>query len=143
MSDLSAEHDALSRFCDAVLRAAGADGPSAAAASQAMIHASLLGVDSHGVRLLPHYDKVLRGGRLNGTPHMTFERKRAGSGILDADHGHGALAAYTACEHACTLARGRYRRGGYPPHIPFWPSGRLCVGHGRGWHDWHRYVQFR
>lgn len=105
MSDLSAEHDALSRFCDAVLRAAGADGPSAAAASQAMIHASLLGVDSHGVRLLPHYDKVLRGGRLNGTPHMTFERKRAGSGILDADHGHGALAAYTACEHACTLAR--------------------------------------
>lgn len=105
MSKILADLDALSQFCNAVLRAAGADDVSAAAASRAMLHASRMGVDSHGVRLLPHYDKVLRGGRLNGAPHLTFERKRAGSGILDGDHGLGARATYTACEHACTLAR--------------------------------------
>ncbi|WP_424934413.1 Ldh family oxidoreductase [Amaricoccus macauensis] len=105
MANRHANLDALSRFCDAVLRAAGADGPSAAAATRAMLHASSLGVDSHGIRLLPHYDMVLRGGRVNGTPHMTFERIRVGSGLLNADNGHGALATYTAVDHACALAR--------------------------------------
>ena len=100
-----ADLDKLSVFCDAVLRAAGADAASAAAATRAMLHASRLGVDSHGIRLLPHYDMVFRGGRLNGAPQMTFERKRAGSGLLDADNAHGALAAYTATDHACDLAR--------------------------------------
>jgi len=105
MSNILADLDALSRFSTETLRAAGADSASAEAASKAMLHASRMGVDSHGIRLLPHYDKVLRGGRVNGAPRLSFDRKRAGSGILDADHGHGALAAYTACEHACTLAR--------------------------------------
>jgi LDH2 family malate/lactate/ureidoglycolate dehydrogenase len=105
MIDRYADQESLSRFSGAVLRAAGADSPSEDAATRAMLHASLLGVDSHGIRLLPHYDMVFRGGRLNGAPDMRFERMRAGSGILDADNGHGALAAYTAADHACDLAR--------------------------------------
>lgn len=94
----------LERFCREVLQAAGADNPSAEAASRAMLHASIHGVDSHGVRLLPHYDMVIRGGRVNGTPKIRFERTRPGSGLLDADHGHGALAAYAAARHAGELA---------------------------------------
>ncbi|MFW2588722.1 Ldh family oxidoreductase [Sagittula sp. SSi028] len=105
MTDRYASLSDLSQFCDKVLRAAGADAPSAAAATRAMLHASRLGVDSHGVRLLPHYDMVLRGGRVNGTPRTRFDRTRAGSGLLDADNGHGALAAYTASDFACILAR--------------------------------------
>ncbi|WP_417522446.1 Ldh family oxidoreductase [Marinovum sp.] len=105
MTDTRADLESLSEFCAAILGAAGADAPSAAAATRAMLHASSLGVDSHGVRLLPHYDMVFRGGRLNKTPQMTFERKRAGSGLLDADDAHGALAAYAAADHACDLAR--------------------------------------
>ncbi|MBU2868023.1 Ldh family oxidoreductase [Pacificibacter marinus] len=100
-----ADIEALSEFCQAILRAAGADASSATAATRAMLHASSLGVDSHGVRLLPHYDMVFRGGRLNTEPQMKFERKRAGTGILNADNAHGALAAYTAADHACDLAR--------------------------------------
>ncbi len=105
MTERRADLANLRQFCEAVLRAAGADVQSAAAATRAMLHASELGVDSHGVRLLPHYDIVFRGGRVTGAPNMKFERIRAGSGLLDADNGHGALAAYVAADHACSLAR--------------------------------------
>lgn len=105
MTDVRPDITALQEFCEAVLVAAGADSPSATAAARAMLHASSLGVDSHGVRLLPHYDMVFRGGRLNKTPQMEFNRVRAGSGLLNADDAHGALAAFTAADHACDLAR--------------------------------------
>lgn len=95
---------ALERFCVETLAAAGADDPSATAAARAMLHASLHGVDSHGVRLLPHYDMVIRGGRVNGSPRLSFQRTRPGAGMLDADHGHGARATYQAAEHALSLA---------------------------------------
>lgn len=105
MTDLRADLDRLTGFCEQILLAAGVDNQSAEAATRAMLHASALGVDSHGVRLLPHYDMVFRGGRLNKSPLLKFEHKRAGSGLLDADDAHGALAAYRAAEHACSLAR--------------------------------------
>lgn len=105
MNEIRSDMAALQTFCEATLAAAGADAPSASAAARAMLHASRLGVDSHGVRLLPHYDLVFRGGRLNTAPQMKFTRQRSGSGLLDADDAHGALAAYTAADHACDLAR--------------------------------------
>ena len=105
MKELRADLKELSSFCVAILGAAGADAKSAEAATRAMLHASRLGVDSHGVRLLPHYDQVFRSGRLNKSPQMTFERKRSGSGLLDAGNAHGALAAYAAADHARDLAQ--------------------------------------
>ena len=105
MTDIRSDIAALQGFCEAVLVAAGANEASAEAATRAMLHASRLGVDSHGVRLLPHYDLVFRGGRLNTSPKMVFNRIRAGSGILDADDAHGALATFAAADHACDLAR--------------------------------------
>ena len=105
MNDIRSDIAALQGFCEATLAVAGADAPSATAAARAMLHASSLGVDSHGVRLLPHYDMVFRSGRLNKAPQMEFTRVRAGSGLLDADDAHGALAAFTAADHACDLAR--------------------------------------
>lgn len=100
---ISIEH--LSGFCEAVLTAAGADGDSAQDAVRAMLHGSLHGIDSHGVRLLPHYHKALTEGRVNGKPRLEFRRTRTGSGILDADDGHGARAAYAAAAYAVELAR--------------------------------------
>ena len=94
----------LERFCKDVLRASGADAESAEAAARAMLHASLLGVDSHGVRLLPHYDRVIRGGRVSGAPNMAFRRTSGATGLLDADNAHGARAAYAAVDHVCDLA---------------------------------------
>ena len=102
--------DGLTAFCHAALRAAGADEATASAASRAMVHGSRLGVDSHGVRLLDHYVSVLRGGRVNGSPKIRILDETGAVATLDADHGHGALAAYAGMEHAVGLA-GRYGIG--------------------------------
>lgn len=89
----------------AVLREGGADAPSAEAATRALMHASRHGVDSHGVRLAPHYARVLRGGRVNGRPRLTERSTGPASALLDADNGLGHPAAYAAMRLACDMAR--------------------------------------
>jgi ureidoglycolate dehydrogenase (NAD+) len=89
----------------AALRDAGADEPSAAAATRAMMHASHIGIDSHGVRLASFYAECLRSGQVNGTPTFRFHRTAAASATLDADHGLGHAAAYAGMEEACRIAR--------------------------------------
>jgi LDH2 family malate/lactate/ureidoglycolate dehydrogenase len=96
--------DRLSAFCLAALRAAGADAPSAEACRDSIMHGSLHGVDSHGVRLLPHYVQGLRGGRLNRAPRLRFERTAAAAGLMHGDHAQGALPTYAAAEEACAMA---------------------------------------
>ena len=100
-----AQVPSLDRFCTEVLSAAGADGPTAEAASRAIMHGTVHGIDSHGVRLLGHYVKTLRNGRINGAPRLSFRRVRSGTGLLDADHAHGALATFAAADHSLEMAR--------------------------------------
>ena len=92
---LTVQADALADFCRAALAASGADEATARDCTASMMHGSIHGVDSHGVRLLPHYCTALQGGRLNGTPQMRFTRTRAGSGMLAADNAQGARATST------------------------------------------------
>ncbi|WP_353646799.1 Ldh family oxidoreductase [Mesorhizobium sp. WSM2239] len=92
-------------FCRSALLAAGADEPTADAATKAMMHGSLLGVDSHGVRLLDHYVRVIGGGRVNPRPSVRISHGFGAVASLDADDGHGALGAYRGMEHAIGLAR--------------------------------------
>lgn len=94
----------LARFCREILRRTGADRPTAEAATAAMTHASRLGVDSHGVRLLAHYVRALEGGRVKKKPRLRFARNRSAATTLDAGHAHGALAAYRAMDRAIVLA---------------------------------------
>jgi len=56
------------------------------------------------VRLLSHYVKGLKGGRINGRPTMSFTRQASGAGRLDADDGLGHLAGYRAIGHGIELA---------------------------------------
>ncbi|HRO10369.1 MAG TPA: Ldh family oxidoreductase, partial [Amaricoccus sp.] len=90
-------HDALTD--------AGASAESAASAVRAMMHASRLGVDSHGARLVGHYAAVLRSGRLNGRPRLAVTRRGAAAAVVDGDDGLGHHAAYRAMEEAVALAR--------------------------------------
>lgn len=96
--------DDLAQFCRDVLTGVGADAETARDCTSSMMHGSLHGVDSHGVRLLGHYAKALQGGRLNGSPNLRFSRTRAGSGMLHGDNAQGARATYAAIDHACDLA---------------------------------------
>lgn len=101
---------ALDGFCRAVLAAAGANEATCDAATRAMLHGSRLGVDSHGVRLLDHYVTVLTKGRVNPRPRLQFASAFGAVASLDANDAHGALAGYSAMEHAVELA-GRFGIG--------------------------------
>ncbi|KQN69751.1 MULTISPECIES: Ldh family oxidoreductase [unclassified Devosia] len=90
---------------EARLAEAGASEASRAAAIRAMLHASLVGVDSHGVRLTEHYCRMLGGGRLNQNPQLTVDKRGAGSALIHADDGLGHYAAYKAVEVGIELAR--------------------------------------
>ncbi len=89
----------------AALRAAGASPDSVEATTRALMHASRVGVDSHGVRLVPHYCKVMAGGRVNPRPNVTTKRTAAATGTVDGDDGLGHLTSYRAAAFAVDLAR--------------------------------------
>jgi ureidoglycolate dehydrogenase (NAD+) len=89
----------------AALTAAGADDASAQACTRALMHASRVGCDSHGVRLAAHYAAMMRSGRVNPRPRRQVRRTGVATAMLDADHGLGHAAAYAAMELACELAQ--------------------------------------
>ncbi|MFQ3787537.1 Ldh family oxidoreductase [Halomonas sp. A29] len=104
VTDFRVAKDELERFMLTVLARAGADTASADAVTRALVTASRMGTDSHGLRLLPHYVSALQGGRIAGSPKMSFERCLPATGYLDAGHGFGHLAGYTAMAHAADMA---------------------------------------
>lgn len=97
--------DRLRDFCHRVLRAIDVEEASAQAAVDAMMHGSVHGVDSHGVRLLDHYIRVFQGGRVNKKPKLQHELTKSGTAVLDADHAHGARATYAAVDLACDMVK--------------------------------------
>lgn len=94
----------LDRFCRAVLAAVGCDTATVEAATRAMMHGSRLGVDSHGMRLLPHYVAVFEGGRVARKPAPRIVSAFGAVALLDVDHGHGALGAHLGMRRAIELA---------------------------------------
>src|SRR5262245_16362668 len=84
-------------------RAGGAGGASAAAVARAVVDASARGVDTHGVRLVPWYMKMLEGGRINKTPAVTFTEKAAAVGHVDGNDGFGHLASFRAIEEGIAM----------------------------------------
>lgn len=101
----TATAEQLSRYSLDLLTASGANQESAEAATWALLHASLHGVDSHGIRLLPWYAECLRSGKVNGMPNVRMEMVRKAAARLDADGGLGHLAMYRAMDEACAIAR--------------------------------------
>ena len=95
----------LAARVEARLAEAEASAQSRAAAVRAMLHASRLGIDSHGVRLTEHYCRMLGGGRLNRNPELRIDKRGAGSAMVDGDDGLGHYAAYRAVEVGMELAR--------------------------------------
>jgi ureidoglycolate dehydrogenase (NAD+) len=99
------ERVALNGFVEGLLRGAGADAPGAAAVTRAVMEASSRGVDTHGVRLVPHYVKTVAGGRVNATARPSFHAVGTAGGHVDGDNGFGHLASYRAIEEGIRIAR--------------------------------------
>lgn len=98
-------YEILEQRTRAALLEAGAGEESAAAAVKAMMHASSIGVDSHGVRLAAHYARAIKGGRINGKPNIAIRQTAASSAVVDADNALGHHAGYVAISKAVELAR--------------------------------------
>lgn len=59
---------------------------------EGIVQASLRGVDSHGIRLFPHYLQGFIHGRLNRDPKYDFKLTSPSTGKLDGDHAPGHAA---------------------------------------------------
>lgn len=96
---------ALERFANKVLLKARVRTDVAKDVSAALVSTSLRGVDSHGIRLLPHYIAGVKGGRINPRPKYQFRKTSASTGLLDADHTFGHAAGMEAAKRAVRLAK--------------------------------------
>lgn len=95
----------LSVFGVAVLEAVGVTKCFSQSVIDGLIETSLRGVDSHGVRLIPHYVRAVLIGRIKKNPIFSFQQTAPAIGILDADHGFGLAAGCRAMDEAVVLAR--------------------------------------
>jgi ureidoglycolate dehydrogenase (NAD+) len=95
----------VARRVKGALTGAGASEESAAACTRALVYASRVGLDSHGVRLTPHYCAMLKSGRINKAPKLALKTTGPATAMVDADDGLGHFAAFAAIDAACDLAR--------------------------------------
>lgn len=72
--------------------------------AEGLVQTSLRGVDSHGIRLFPHYLRGVKGGRINPNPKYKFTQTAPSTALLDADHTFGHAAGMEAAKKAVELA---------------------------------------
>lgn len=92
------------RFVKQALISAGVENQVSELTAEGLVSASLRGIDSHGIRLLPHYLKELESGRINPNPDYEFNQTASAVGQFDADDTYGIAAGMQAMEHAMELA---------------------------------------
>ena len=68
-----------------VLRAWGMSDAHAETTAEMMLETDLRGVDSHGISMLPSYDREFRSGRLNMRPLFKTVREGPAFALIDAD----------------------------------------------------------
>lgn len=94
----------LKDFVDSLLLASGCRIEVAASVSEGLLWASLRGIDSHGIDLLPHYLAELKAGRLEPNPEISFQKLAPSSGFMDAGHSPGQYVGKLAMQEAIALA---------------------------------------
>ena len=78
---------------------------SAKTVSQGICEASLRGVDSHGIKLFPHYVQSGVLGRKNPNPKFKFYKKFESAYLLDANDGFGLAAGAKAIDKGIQVAK--------------------------------------
>lgn len=94
----------FSEVASRVFHSTGADQNSVSHVVNASVETSLRGIDSHGINLLPHYLRAVKGGRVNPRPQLAVVKKARSSLVLDADHAFGHFASAHAVELGIQLA---------------------------------------
>jgi LDH2 family malate/lactate/ureidoglycolate dehydrogenase len=83
-----------------VLRAWGMSDAHAETTAEMMLETDLRGVDSHGISMLPTYDREFRAGRLNMRPVFKTVRELPAMALIDADASLG----HPVSVHAMNMA---------------------------------------
>ncbi len=91
-----------------VLRAWGMPDAHAETTAEMMLETDLRGVDSHGISMLPTYDREFRAGRLNMRPVFRTVREGPAMALIDADRSLG----HPVSVHAMNLAVDKCRQSG-------------------------------
>jgi LDH2 family malate/lactate/ureidoglycolate dehydrogenase len=91
-----------------VLRAWGMSDAHAETTAAMMLETDLRGVDSHGISMLPTYDREFRSGRLNMRPLFKTVREGPAMALIDADASLG----HPVSVYAMNLAVDKCREGG-------------------------------
>jgi ureidoglycolate dehydrogenase (NAD+) len=73
--------------------------------ANALVHANLRGVDSHGVMRVSHYVRRLETGSINPKPKFKVEKTGPVTANLEGDDGLGHVALWHAMRHAIGMAR--------------------------------------
>ena len=96
--------DKISGFLESSLKAVKVRDDVIKHVAEGLLNASIRGVDSHGIRLLPHYVASVEGGRINPDPRYKFETTASAAGTFDADHTFGHAAGIEAMHRAIDMA---------------------------------------
>jgi LDH2 family malate/lactate/ureidoglycolate dehydrogenase len=70
---------------ESVFRAWGMSDAHASTTAEMMVETDLRGVDSHGISMLPTYDREFQAGRLNMRPVFKSVRESPATALIDAD----------------------------------------------------------
>jgi LDH2 family malate/lactate/ureidoglycolate dehydrogenase len=99
--------EALREFTAAVLGTYGVPAQDARLAAEVLVHADLMGIDSHGVAHLPWHFGYCRGlekGIVNATPAPRVLHETPSTALMDGDGGLGVVVAEPAMQLAIAKA---------------------------------------
>jgi LDH2 family malate/lactate/ureidoglycolate dehydrogenase len=103
MPDISAE--ALTRFVEDILTAAGTPAHKATIAAQCLVASNLRGVDSHGIQLLPFYVEQILAKEMDPKGEGRVVSESGSSLLYDGQNSLGQWVAEVCTGHAIRLAK--------------------------------------
>ena len=97
-------HEELYQLVNNALISEGCKKDLANYVSEALIWTNLRGIDSHGVRLIPHYIKSVRRNRINPCPNVKIKSLSPSLKQLDLDHTFGHYGGVLAINECINMA---------------------------------------
>lgn len=89
----------------AILHAWGMAPERAAITAEVMVDTDLIGIDSHGISMLPMYQRLIDAGKLDTRAEAVISRESPATATIDGGHNLGHSAMVTAMQLATSKAR--------------------------------------
>ncbi len=114
--------DQLRAFGQAVMEGAGMPTAHAAQLAELLTKSSLRGVNSHGIRAIGGYSRMVHRGHVNPTPEIALLKETDTAVLVDGDGGLGYAPMMEATERAIIKAKDKGMGAGAACHIGHYGS---------------------